>query len=152
MKKKRKTENQSSLMAARACFHKFTLVEAMIAMAVTAVIIGASVALINVLQWGAVLSERTTRGTAIANNRIEQLRAGNYKDLHLRDEFELRVNDQGLPSSGGIYLRTTEIYQPSESYAEVTVQVTAPWRSEEKRININLATVIINPELLQEGF
>lgn len=131
---------------------KFTLVEVMVAMLVTSIIIGGSVSLINVLQWGVALSQRTSRGTEIAGNRIEQLHTGDFANLHLREEVDIRVNDQGVPSSDGLFLRSTTINQNSDAHAEVIVTVTAPWRGKAEKIKAQLTTVLINPELLQEDF
>ena len=140
------------LFCCRRCRRRFTLVEVVCSIVITSLIIAGAVALINVLQWGMERSSRTSRATAIASSRIEQLRAGDYEELEGLEESAVRVNDQGVPSSDGIYQRTTRIDRNSTSHTEVTVEVSAPWRPGKADIEVDLTTVIINPELLLEDF
>ena len=127
----------------------FTLVEVLIAILVAGIIIGAAVALINVLHENMLRTTRISRATAIANNRIEQLHAVKFEDIELYEESQTQVNEQGTPSADGLYRRDTTIgpLSPSDEdnqYREVTVKVQASSLRDNPDIDISLSTIIVD--------
>ncbi len=127
----------------------FTFVEIMGATVVAAIIIAAAVALINVVQWGMVHTYRSSRAVSVADSRIAQLHAAHFIDLPMYEESEVRVNDQGVPSGDGQYLRTTLIGSEVRFSRQVSVEVSAPWKANMPNIEVNLTTVITNPDILK---
>ncbi len=56
---------------------------------------------------------RTARNHYVAatlcKNRLERARNFDYQDLHLLEEYDLVVDDNGSPSSRGVFARTTTV-------------------------------------------
>jgi len=103
-----------------------TLVEVVIAIAVLALVMAGSYALVS---RSAALSRAARNhyvATMIAFNRLERAKNFEYDDLPLMAESEVLVNDNGVPDTEGDFRRTTTVntnYAPNLTKIEVKVDI-----------------------------
>lgn len=89
------------------CKHGFTLVEAVISMAILVLVIAGSYKLVSGSQALIYAARNHYVAINISRARLERVRNFGYDQLILLAESKIEVDDSGAPSSGGYFRRTT---------------------------------------------
>lgn len=104
----------------------FSIVEVVVTLVLLAMVMGGAYL---VMARASELS-RVARNHYIAltlcKNRLERARNFDYQDLHLLEEYDLPVDDNGAPSSRGMFARTTLVntnVAPGLTEVKVTVKI-----------------------------
>lgn len=104
----------------------FSIVEVVVTLVLIAMVMGGAYL---VLARASELS-RAARNHYVAatlcKNRLERARNFDYEDLHLLAEYDLVVDDNGAPSSRGMFARTTTVntnVAPGLTEVKVTVKI-----------------------------
>ena len=121
---------------------QFTLVEVMIAFAVTAVMIAAAMGLLRTSLWAANFYSHRMAAVNIANSRIERLRALPYAGMPAMEEDNILVNARGVMDSDGSFTRTTVIGSEYHNSRSVTVTVGGLWKYDRPRVEVSVTSVL----------
>jgi len=104
----------------------FSLTEAIVSMALLAIVIAGSYSLI-VSSASAIRSARNHYiAVNIGKARVERARNFNYGDLNLLAESDVVIDDNGNPLSGGDFRRSTTVntnYQPNLTCITVDTEI-----------------------------
>ena len=131
--------------------HAFTLVEAMIAVAITSIGLAAASALVSFNLRAAYFVNSRMVAITIARNRIELLRTVPFVDLPLYREGQIRINNDGFPDPNGRFLRSTNIGSLVDATRSAGVTVTSTGISQSQNVNMALSTIIMDTSMLVIG-
>lgn len=118
--------------------------------ALAGIAIVSAVGLMSSSMWGSNYMEHRLNASAIANSRIEHLRAVSFADLDTMTEDAVQVNEHGLVSSAGAYQRTTTIGALYKGTRMITVTVTSGWKYDAPDLQVDMATIIMDPDILDD--
>ncbi|MDT8391351.1 MAG: hypothetical protein RRC34_12675 [Lentisphaeria bacterium] len=113
-------------MSAKSVKHTFTLVEALVAAVLLAL---AAAAIISLLVFHFRFShflDQKRVVSQVATSRIEVLCEMEFDDITLADETNVRVNEDGIPTADGAYLRSTTLTTEADGGVTITVRVESP--------------------------
>lgn len=120
--------------------HSFTLVEAVIASMLLALAAAAIISLLvfhfqfsNFLDQKRIVSQ-------VATSRIEVLCEMEFEDITLANETDVRVNEDGIPTAEGAYLRSTTLTTEADGSVTISVRVLSPGDSIRKPAEFELVT------------
>jgi len=127
----------------------FTLIEAIIALAVTGIAIAASAALLSTSLSGGELLRNRYHASEIAVSRLEDMRSMPYATLSDLEEEAVTVNSNGVQDEDGQYTRSTVVGNEYHNTREVTVTVTADWKSGQDPVQVDISTIIADESVVQ---
>lgn len=106
--------------------HGFTLVEAVISMAILVLVIAGSYKLVSGSQALIYAARNHYVAINISRARLERVRNFGYDQLISLAESKIEVDDSGVPSSGGYFRRTTLVttnFMPGLTKVEVQTEI-----------------------------
>ena len=129
----------------------FSLVEVMTSFGLLAFCLAAVYSLFSFFSFNRDAVDKRDRCLSFAQNQIENLRSMAYSEMIAIVDKDTRLDDNGLPSAGGLYRRTTRVVpDPSAAaavdsrWSYVVVTVSVPSRFCRPTSTYSLTTVIMD--------
>lgn len=134
----------------------FTLVEAMIAVMIAALVLAAAIELGAMAVRVRAAMERRVVAVQLLNNRLESVRDFSFGQLAQAAELDTRVDRDGVPRAAGLYRRTTRVVpgddwngdgQCDDYLVRVTVTYPRALRRRED-VTVTASTYLMNRDTL----